>query len=340
MKKIYNLLFTFCFTVILTGIIAIFVSRYAVDFNFGLASASSNGAEITAPADLKIAYVKTSGRICLLNLKDNSETIINEKFEGVNSLKFNQGRDKLIISASYKGKSGVYIYDISAKTVSAVRESEIKDRHYMSADISADDKRICFTASKTGDPFAPSDIFIYNTEDKSEKNITRQDQSAEVVFYYNYPQFSVDSKQVIYSKASIPDIDTPRYDTIFICSLDLNGGSESVIIGGATVFDENGGASGFKASAPCVLSGGRIAFLKTVGTVEKFLSVYDPEKKETSDIISQAENIARPCYSKDFKYAAFEQINEAGGKEIYSICLYDILAKSMKKIAIGHIPAL
>ncbi|HOD42571.1 MAG TPA: hypothetical protein PKL57_18625, partial [Candidatus Wallbacteria bacterium] len=95
MKKIYNLLFTFCFTVILTGIIAIFVSRYAVDFNFGLASASSNGAEITAPADLKIAYVKTSGRICLLNLKDNSETIINEKFEGVNSLKFNQGRDKL-----------------------------------------------------------------------------------------------------------------------------------------------------------------------------------------------------------------------------------------------------
>ncbi|OQA75607.1 MAG: hypothetical protein BWY32_03274 [bacterium ADurb.Bin243] len=88
------------------------------------------------------------------------------------------------------------------------------------------------------------------------------------------------------------------------------------------------------------MPGGRIAFLKTVGTVEKYLSTYDPEKKETSDIISQAENIARPCYSKDFKYAAFEQINEAGGKEIYSICLYDILAKSMKKIAIGHIPAL
>jgi len=210
MKKIYNLLFTFCFTVVLTGIIAMFASKYAVDFNFGLASASSGGAEIIVSADIKMAYVKTGGAVCVHNLKSGSETLIAEKFENVKSLKFNSAHDKLLICASLKGKNGVYSYEIPSKTLTAITESEVKTRQFMSANLSADDKHVCFSASRTGDPFAPSDVFIYNAEDKTEKNITRQDESAEIVFYYNYPQFSADSKSLVYSKASIPDIDTPR----------------------------------------------------------------------------------------------------------------------------------
>ncbi|HBC73482.1 MAG: hypothetical protein A2008_11720 [Candidatus Wallbacteria bacterium GWC2_49_35] len=340
MKKIYNILFTFCFVVVLTGIIAMFASKYAVDFNFGLASASSGGAETIVGADIKMAYVKTGGAVCVHNLKNGSETVIAEKFENIKSLKFNRAHDKLIICASLKGKNGIYSYEIPSKTLTAITEFEVKTRQFMSANLSDDDRLVCFSASKTGDPFAPSDVFIYNADDKTEKNITRQDESAEVVFYFNYPQFSTDSKSLVYSKASIPDIDTPRYDAIYICSRDIASGAEAVIAGGATAFDEKGAASGFKASAPVVVDGGSIAFLKTVGTVEKYLSVYDMKKKESVDLLSKAENIAHPCFTGDLKYAAFEQINDGDGKEIYDVFLYDIAQKTMKKIAPGRMPAL
>jgi len=346
MKKIYQLLFTFCFAVILTGIIAIFVSRYAVDLNFGLASASSSGitAGFAGPA-AKMAYIKSSGAVCVMDLKTNSETIIPEKFEDISSLKFNRAHDKLIISGSRKEKSGVYVYETTDKSVNTLIESDKKSRRFIYADLSADDSQACYSASKTGEPFAPSNIYLFNAESKTEKNITAQDESAEIVFYYNYPQFSNDSKSIIYSKASIPDIDTPRYDAIYICSRPLDAKSaaataESILIGGSTVFDDKGEATGFKASAPSVVDNDKIAFLKTIGTVEKYLSVYDAEKKETADIISKAENIALPCFTKDLKYAAFEQFNDEGGSDVSSIYLYEIAAKSMKKVATGRMPAI
>ncbi len=348
MKKIYQLLFTFCFAVILTGIIAIFVSRYAVDFNFGLASASSTGvtAGFAGPA-ARMAYIKSTGAVCVIDLKTNSETIISEKFDDIRSLKFNRAHDKLIISGSRKEKSGVYIYETASKSVSALIESDKKNRRFIYADLSADDSRACYSVSKTGDPFAPSDIFLFNAESKIETNMTAQDESAEIVFYYNYPQFSNDSKSLIYSKASIPDIDTPRYDAIYICSRPLNAAkgsaaaaNETILIGGSTVFDDKGEASGFKASAPTVADNDKIAFLKTIGTVEKYLSVYDAVKKETADIISKAENIALPCFTKDLKYAAFEQINDDGGRGASEIYLYETSSKSMKKVAAGRMPAL
>lgn len=345
MKRIYQLLFTFCFAVILTGIIAIFISRYAVDFNFGLASASSSG--VTAGftgLTVKMAYIKSTGDVCIMDLKTNSETIISEKFGDISSLKFNRAHDKLIISGSRKEKSGVYIYETADKSVNTLIESDKKSRRFIYADFSADDNLACYSASKTGDPFAPSDIYLFSAESKTEKNITAQDESAEIVFYYNYPQFSNDSKSLIYSKASIPDIDTPRYDAIYICSRPLTKGaddaSESVLIGGSTVFDDKGEAAGFKASAPAVVNNNKIAFLKTIGTVEKYLSIYDAEKKETTDIISKAENIALPCFTKDLKYAAFEQINDEDGRDASSIYLYETASKSMKKVATGRMPAL
>jgi Tol biopolymer transport system component len=345
MKKIYQLLFTFCFAVILTGIIAIFISRYAVDFNFGLASASSSRvtAGFAGPA-VKMAYIKTTGAVCVIDLKTNSETVISEKFEDISSLKFNRAHDKLIISAARKEKSGVYIYEIASKSVNTLIEADKKNRRFISADFSADDSLACYSASKTGDPFAPSDIYIFNAENKTEKNITAQDESAEIVFYHNYPQFTDDSKALIYSKASIPDIDTPRYDAIYICRRPLEAkgaaASEAILTGGSTVFDDKGEASGFKASAPALADNNKIAFLKTIGTVEKYLSVYDAEKKEIADIISKAENIALPCFTKDLKYAAFEQFNDEGGRDSSSIYLYEIASKSMKKIASGRMPAI
>ena len=349
MKKIYQLLFTFCFAVILTGIIAIFVSRYAVDFNFGLASASSSDAAngFTGGPAVRMAYIKTTGAVCITDLKTNSETLITEKFEDIQSLKFNRSHDKLIISAARKEKSGVYIYEIASKTVTALIEADKKSRRFIFADLSAGDNLACYSASKTADPFAPSDIYILNTEDKTEKNITAQDESAEIVFYYNYPQFTDDSKALVYSKASIPDIDTPRYDAIYICSRPLGAKgaaapatAESILAGGSTVFDDNGKASGFKASVPAIADNNKIAFLKTIGTVEKYLSVYDAEKKEIADIISKAENIALPCFSRDLKYAAFEQFDDEGGRDASSIYLYEIAAKSMKKVAAGCMPAI
>lgn len=340
MKKLYNILFTFCFTVLVMGFVAMFASRYAADFNFGLASASSGPAGEVASAGVKIAFVKNSGQVCIADLKSGAETVLPEKFEDVKSLRFNASRSKLVICASLKGKNGIYSYDTAAKSISAMTESDPKVRRFMYAALSADGSLLCFSASKTGDPFAPSDIFVRGVEDGKEKNVTGQNESAEVVFYYNYPQFSPDSKSLVYSKASIPDIDTPRYDAIYICSRDLAGGAETVVTGGSTVFDADGAATGFKASAPAVIDGDRIAFLKTVGTVEKYLSVYDARKKEVSDLLNKAENIAMPSFTGDLKYAAFEQINGGGEKEDFDVFLYDISAKSMKKVASGRMPAL
>ncbi len=341
MKKTYQLLFTFCFAVISTGIIAMFISKYAVDFNFGLAAASSiSDVEADFTADLKMAFIKSSGLVCVKDLKTGRETLAAEKFEVISSIKFNASRDKLIICGAYKGKNGVYIYEFNSKSLKTIIESGKKDRHFFYADINKNENFVCYAASKTGDPFAPSDLFSRSLENNSETNITAQNESAEVVFYYNYPQFSSDSKNIIYSKASIPDLDTPRYDAIYVCSRPLAGGTEEVLTGGAAVFNETGEASGFKASAPSPADSGCVAFLKTIGTVEKCLSVYDAVKKETNDITGLSENISRPVFTKNLKYAAFEQLNDEGGREISHVYLYEVSSRTMKKITAGRMPAL
>jgi len=335
MKKIYDYLFYFCFIIIFVGFVAMFASHFALKLNFGMAVASSKEMLAGFFADEKLAYVKNGGEIALIDLKTGIETLINEKFGDIKSIAFNKSRSKLIIAGSYKNINGVYFYDFANKKASAIVCD--KSSFYYSASCSSDGKSVCYTLSKKNDPFYFTDIRVYDLASKTEKNVTNQSETSEVLFYYNYVQFSHDAKALIYSRASISDIDTPRYDSIHICKLNLSNSSEEVLIGGSTAYDSQGAPSGFKASVPSLLENGNIGFLKTIGNVKKSFAIYDVSSGLITEALGEIENVALPKFSRNGKYIAFEMFNDEGQKHSF-IQLYEISSRSHRKVAEGKLP--
>ncbi len=310
-------------------------------YHFAPAAENPGASPINAALniDLKIAYIKNHSNLAVLNLKDGSEIIFNEKFSEIKAVSLNSNKDKAIIAGKLKNDNGIYLADINSKKIVPLFEK--KAVYFNSPSFSDDGKSLAYTASGKDNPFFPADIMIYDIEKKSEKNITNQKTSAGTGIYYNYPKFSADRKSIICSAANIPDFETPRYDTIFIVKINLSGNAQAeTLAGGATSYNENGDASGFKASVPTVFNDGRIGFLKLVG-IECVLAVLDPLKnKDITDLAANINNLAMPSFSKDGKYAAFEIFNDDEKNPSSSINLIEFSTKSVKKIADnGYKPA-
>jgi len=282
--------------------------------------------------DLKIAYIKAHTNLAVLDLKNGSEILFTEKFSEIRSVSLNSKKDKVIIAGKLNNDNGIYIADINSKKINALFEK--KDVYFNSPSFSADGKFAAYTACKKESPFSPADVMIYDIEKRSERNVTDQKPAAGTGIYYNYPKFSADRKFLICSAANVPDIETPRYDTIFIVKINAEGNAPvETLAGGATSYNEAGEESGFKASVPTVLNDGRIGFLKLAG-MECVLSVLDPLKnKEVTDLAANINNLAMPSFSKDGKYAAFEIFNDDAKNPSSSINLIDLSSKSVKKIA-------
>ena len=289
--------------------------------------------------ELELAYIKDHTNLAVLNLKDGAEIVFPEKFNEIKAVSLSPKKDKAVIAGKLKNDNGIYIADISSKKIVPLFEKN--GVYFNSPSFSADGKFIAYTAGKKDDPFSPADIMIYDIEKKAEKNVTNQKPAEGTGIYYNYPRFSTDTKFLICSAANIPDLQTPRYDTIFIVKINLSENAlAETLAGGATSYNEKGDASGFKASVPTVLDDGRIGFLKLVG-VECVLAVLDPNKnKEVADLAADINNLAMPSFSKDGKYAAFEIFNDDEKNPAASINLIEFSTKSVKKIAEnGYKPA-
>ncbi|HNY12634.1 MAG TPA: hypothetical protein PKK26_13675 [Candidatus Wallbacteria bacterium] len=331
MKKIYSIVFNFCFVCLLVGLVGIFTTKYAVDFNFASASASAKAITAKLAIPRSIAFVKNNSNAAILNLNDGSETLIPEKFNEIKAVALSPNGDKIAIAGKLKEENGIYLADTATKTVTGLVSK--KDVFFNSPSFSSDGTLLTYIASVKNDPFSPSNIMILDIAKKAEKNITNQKATSEINVYYNYPKFSKDSKTIICSAANIPDVDTPRYDTIYIKKIGADNGAGEFITGGATTFDEKGAQSGFKASVPTLLEDGKIGFLKIVANTERILSVVDPAKNnEVTDITPAVENIAGPSFSKDGKFVVFEIFNDDDKNPQSSINLLDVSAKSFEKI--------
>jgi len=309
-------------------------------------AAAAAGKPESAPAnaslniDQKVAYIKNHTNLAVLNLKDGSEIIFPEKFSEIKAVALNSKKDKAVVAGKLKNDAGIYIADTADKKIVPLFEK--KGVYFNSPSFSADGKFIAYTACKKDDPFSPADVMIYDIEKKSEKNVTNQKPPAGTGIYYNYPKFSADRKFIICSAANIPDLETPRYDTIFIVKVNALGNAPAeTLTGGVTSYNDKGDQSGFKASVPTVLDDGRIGFLKLID-VDCALAVLDPSRNnEVTDLAANIENLSMPTFSKDGKYAAFEIFNDDEKNPGSSINIIDFSTKSVRKIAEnGYKPAL
>ncbi len=332
MKKLYNIVFNFRFVFLLIGLVGIFTTRYAVDINFANASASAKTVLAGIDAPYSIAFVKNHTNAAVLNLKDGSEILIPEKFEEIKAVALSPNGDKIAIAGKLKENNGIFIADTAAKTVTPLVST--KDAFFNSPSFSSDGKLLAYTRSAKNDPFFPANIIISDIAKKDEKDLTKQQGTSEVNVYYNYPKFSKDSKTIICSAANIPDIDTPRYDTIFIKKIAVADGKIETVTGGATTFDEKGVSTGFKASVPTLLEDGKIGFLKTVANTDRVLSIVDPAKNnEVTDLMPAVENISLPSFSKDGKFVIFEIFNDDDKNPQSSINIVEVSTRTVKKIA-------
>lgn len=328
MKKVYSVIFNICFACLIVGFVGISVSMYVV-----CASGSATAQGLPAAGiDASVAFVKAPGSVVLLNLKDGSQKTVAGGFSKISSVSLDRKREKVVIAGVMNGKNGVY----AAETATGAVKPVVEKKEYCSmASISADGARVAFVTGESDDPFHPSNVVVCDIAGKNEKALTHQAGTNETNFFYNYPKFTKDGASVICSKAYIPDVTTPKYESIYVVKFDLAAGSESVIIGGATEFDEKGDSKGFKASAPSVLDDGRIGFLKTVAHTEKFLAIVDPAKNNAVEDVVKDIDLACPSFSPDGKYIVFEVLAEpaADAQPKASLAVYDIAAKAMKKVA-------
>lgn len=342
MKKTYNIVFNFCFTFLLIGFLGIFTTNHAIRF-LDTATASSINPLAACGIDKKVAYLAPNKNVMLINLKDGNETIVTDKFSEIDSMSLDLTLNKITVAGRLKTNdasklNGVYMIDIEKGDISTICESR---KYYFSPCLSSNQKFAAYIVSGKNDQFTPSNIELKNLDTNSVKSLTNQPETGENGIFYNYPRFSQAGDSIIYSKADIPDIDTPRYGSIYICQTPFTGGTESVIIGGATVYGTNGESNNeYKASVPNILAGNKIGFLKTVGNVSKSLALIDGLKSnEVTDILTDADNLARPDFSKDGKYVVFELYNDEQSK--CSIQLYDINARATRKICeTGEMPSI